>query len=458
MKKITLLLAFCTSVFWINGSYAQKFGKTEQDSMDCLTNNSLYQEFYKQKNYKDAYEPWKKVVEICPQYHINTYIRGVNILNNLIATAKTQQDKDKYIDELLSLYDKRSAAFGEEWNNLGRKAQTLEQYRPTQVEQIYTLYKSAAEKGGNQLDQQFCVQYLQSTIKYLASIKANKEQMSELFDVYDYASETMEQAQTDAANELDSATQINDTKLMQKYQQELDNSKSNIAALEQLIEPYASCDKIIPIYENKFKANPNDLELLKKLTTNLERKGCTDNDLFFQATENLYKLQPTPKSGFLMGQMALSKKQYSDAAKYFQDAENSFTDRASKAKAAFQLAATLMRTSNYSAARNAAERASSYDRSLAGKASLMVAQMYLNSSVSCASNDGKIRGAAWCAYDEAARAKSLDPSISAEANRVMGSARGQWPAKEEMFFLGINNGASFHVGCWIGKSTTVRTR
>ena len=124
----------------------------------------------------------------------------------------------------------------------------MEQYRPTQVEQIYTLYKSAAEKGGNQLDQQFCVQYLQSTIQYLASIKANEEQMSELFDVYDYASETMEQAQTDAANELDSATQINDTKLMQKYQQELDNSKSNIAALEQLIEPYASCDKIIPIY------------------------------------------------------------------------------------------------------------------------------------------------------------------------------------------------------------------
>jgi tetratricopeptide (TPR) repeat protein len=458
MKKITLVLAFCTSVFWFNGSYAQKYGKTEQDSIECLTNNSLYQEFYKQKDYKDAYEPWKKVVEVCPQYHINTYIRGVNLLNNLIATSATQQDKDKYIDELLSLYDKRSAAFGEEWNNIARKAQTLEQYRPNQVEQIYNLYKEAADKGGNQLDQQYCVQYLQATINYLKFIKANSEQMSVLFDVYDYASETLEQAQTDAANDLDSATQMNNTKLIQKCQQQLDNSKINIASCEKLIEPFASCDKIIPIYENKFKANPNDLELLKKITTNLERKGCTESELFLQATENLYKLQPTPKSGFLMGQMLLGKKQYSEATKYFQEAENTFTDRASKAKAAFQLATTLMRTSNYAAARSAAERAANYDKSLAGRASLMVAQMYLNSSVSCSSHDGQIRGAAWCAYDEAARAKSLDGSIAGEANRIMGAARSQWPAKENMFFLGINSGSSFHVGCWIGRNTTVRTR
>lgn len=458
MKKITLLLTICTSLFWVNGSYAQKYGKTEQDSVDCLMNNSLYQEFYKQNNFKDAYEPWKKVIKVCPQYHINVYIRGVNILNNLIANAKTPQEKDKYIDELISLYDARTAAFGEEGNNIARKAQTLEQYRPTQIEKIYNLYKEGAEKAGKDYDQQFCVQYLQATVKYLASIKATSEQMSTLFDVYDYASETLEQAQADAGSDLDSATQTNNSKLMQKSQQLLDNSKSNIAAIEQIIEPFASCDKIIPIYENKFKANPNDLELLKKITTNLDRKDCTENDLFFQATENLHKLQPTAKSAFMMGTMLYKKRQYSEAAKYFQEAENSFTDRASKAKAAFRCAQILMESSSFSAARSAAYRAAGYDRSLAGKASVLVANMYLRSSVSCASNGGKVRGAAWCAYDEAARAKSLDASVSGDANRIMGAARSQWPAKDDMFFMGLNNGASFHVGCWIGKSTTVRCR
>ena len=37
------------------------------DSAQCVRNLSLYTEFYKQKNYKDAYEPWKKAYAICPK-------------------------------------------------------------------------------------------------------------------------------------------------------------------------------------------------------------------------------------------------------------------------------------------------------------------------------------------------------------------------------------------------------
>ena len=93
-----------------------------------------------------------------------------------------------------------------------------------------------------------------------------------------------------------------------------------------------------------------------------------------------------------------------------------------------------------------------------GKAVLLVANMYLKSAVSCASHEGKIRGAAWVAYDEAARAKAIDPSIAADAQKVMNAAHSQWPSKEDMFFNSINQGSAFSVGCWIGKGTTARCR
>ena len=53
MKKITLALALA-SIFTLTliDANAQRFGKTPQDSIECLMNNSLYKEFYKQKAYK----------------------------------------------------------------------------------------------------------------------------------------------------------------------------------------------------------------------------------------------------------------------------------------------------------------------------------------------------------------------------------------------------------------------
>lgn len=448
MKKITLFLAL--SAFMFSGSaFAQKYGATPEDSSECVMNNSLYQEFYKQKQWKDAYEPWKMVVDHCPKYHTNTYVRGGNILANLYATAATAEERENYFNEILWMNDKRAEAFGEKWNCTARKAQAYQQYKPNEKTTIYNLYKQAAEEGGQELDQQYCVLYLQATIQYLVSIQASTEQMSILFDVYDYASEAMDHSLTQTANELDAATQQGDEKKIAKLQKELDNTRNNIAALEKLIEPYASCDKIIPIYENRFKETPTDLALLKKITTALNSKGCTESELFFAATENLHKLEPTPKSAFLMGQMLLGKKEFESAAKYLEEAENTSEDVGTKAKAAFQRATALSRAKSYSAAREAARRAANYDKSLAGKATLLVANMYL-------ATPGQ--NAAFAAYDEAARAKSLDPSIAADANRVMNAAHGRFPTKENLFFEGGTAGASVSVGSWIGGTATVRTR
>ena len=173
------------------------------------------------------------------------------------------------------------------------------------------------------------------------------------------------------------------------------------------------------------------------------------SELFFKATENLHKQEPTPRSASLMGQMLLNKDRYSEAVKYLEEAEKTSTDLATKTKSAIALAQALSKTKNYSAAREAARRAVNYDKSYAGKASILIASMYLATAG---------ENAAWAAYDEAARAKTLDPSVAADAQRIMNAAHGRFPKKEDLFFKGVNPGASVGVGGWIGGSATVRAR
>ena len=48
----------------------------QEFSEDCVTNNSLYTEYAKQKNYADAYEFWIQLYSACPNFNKNVYIYG----------------------------------------------------------------------------------------------------------------------------------------------------------------------------------------------------------------------------------------------------------------------------------------------------------------------------------------------------------------------------------------------
>ena len=282
--------------------------------------------------------------------------------------------KNKYIDEYLALQDIRSEAFGEEYNNIAQKAKILSEYRPNETEQIFKYFKEAADKGGKQLDAQYCPLYVEATVKHLAAIKASSEQMDVLFEAYDFAAETLEEIIKVAKTEVEQATIAGNAKAIKKAETKLKNAQSYLALTEQIIEPFASCDKIIPIYEPKFAANPNDVELLKKITTNLDRKKCTKSELFFQATENLHKLEPNAKSAFMMGQMLIEKDRSEEAVPYLEEAVKNFEDNDSKAKASFLLATALMNAGQYGAARTAAYKVAEYDKSLEGKAVLIFSE------------------------------------------------------------------------------------
>lgn len=427
------------------GAKAQKWGATPEDSIRNITNYSLYNESYKQKLYSEAYTPWKQLITDLPKRHKNDYINGATILKNMINKAATAEEREGYIAELMALYDKRIENFGEKATNLARKALDLESIkRGAALQEYYGYYEAAmhADSIEHKLEASYVYKFFEATIAYVAKGYADS---SLVVDNYDMASEQLDaELRKEAAKEQ--AGQKNRAEDYRKYQQNV----------EAAFAPYASCDQLVNIYTKKFEANPHDTTLLKKITKIMTTKKCTKSKLFFQATENLYAILPTPKTALSMGVMCLDQDKYSDAVRYLSDAVKGITDEGDLYKAYIFLGDAYMGQNSYSAARSSYYDAARLDPSK-GDPYLKIAILYSKGHNAVPDNMGGA-SAYWAAYDKCARAKNVDPSCAENASKMMGQFAASFPKKDKAFELDLIDGQSFTVPGWIGESTVIRTR
>lgn len=441
--KMMILAVVMTVVAF--GAKAQKWGATPEDSIRNITNYSLYNESLKQKLYAEAYTPWKQLINDLPRRHKNDYINGATILKNMINKAQTAEEREGYLNELLSLYDKRIENYGEKATNLARKALDLETYkRAAGLKEYYGYYEAAmhADSIEHKLEASYVYKFFEATIAYVANGYADS---SLVVDNYDRASE---QIDAELRKEIlkEQAGEKNRAEDYRKYQQNV----------EAAFAPYASCEQLVNIYEKKFKATPNDTTLLKKITKIMTAKKCTSSPLFFQATENLYAILPTPKTALNMGVMCTNQDKFSDAVRYLTDAVKSLEEDGDKYKAYIFLGDAYMGQGSYSAARSAYYDAARLDPT-SGDPYLKIAALYSKGHNAVPDNMGG-QSAYWAAYDKCVRAKNVDPGCAEVANKMMSQFASIFPKKDKAFELDLIDGQSYTVPGWIGESTVIRTR
>jgi hypothetical protein len=73
MKKLLVIIFILSS--------ANTFSQTAED---CLSNLSIFAEYYKVKNYDSAYEPWMQVRRECPKMNVAIYTYGKRMLESFI--------------------------------------------------------------------------------------------------------------------------------------------------------------------------------------------------------------------------------------------------------------------------------------------------------------------------------------------------------------------------------------
>lgn len=93
-----------------------------------------------------------------------------------------------------------------------------------------------------------------------------------------------------------------------------------------------------------------------------------------------------------------------------------------------------------------------------GEPYILIGRLYASSGPLCGPGRGwDSQIVVWPALDMWSKAKRIDPSVAAEANKWIGRYRQYMPKKEDVFIRNLKVGASFRVGCWIQETTTIRT-
>ncbi len=194
--------------------------------------------------------------------------------------------------------------------------------------------------------------------------------------------------------------------------------------------------------------------MLKKITDILDKKKCIESQLYFDATIQLYDLEPSPASAYLIAKMYLKESKFSDAIHYLSEA-TALEDEEDLAKIYFYMAQCNKELNKYSEARRNARKAIEYN-SAYGAAYILIGDLYGTTAKDCGDNDLTKRVGYWAAVDKYVKAKQVDPEVAEMANNRIREYSAHFPTTETIFFYNLKEGDTYKVECWINETTRIR--
>ena len=424
-----------------------RFGHGE-DSLRCLQNISIYTEYVKTNNFKDAYTPWKAVFDEAPVAQVSTYTNGAKILRGLIAGTKDAAEQKKYLTELMGVYDQR-IKYLDQLNTMvkkpyskgaiiGTKAHDMINYSGSNldVNTAYALTKEAIELEKAESEYYLIQDFMDMSSRKLKQDDSHKEQF-----IQDYLT---------AASVADEAYKA---ATKEKDQNNLKTAKENVDAYF-INSGAATCENLQSIYGPKVADNKTNLDYLKQVINVMQLLRCTEEEAYFQASEYAHAIEPTAATAEGCGYMYYKKGDTDKALSYFDQAIELQEDDEKKADASYKAAVVLMAKKIYGRAKTYANKAISYNPSY-GKAYILIAQMY-GASPNWSDEKALNLCSYFAAIDKLQKAKTVDPSVTDEANELIRTYSAYTPKDEDLFFLGLKKGTSVTIGGWIGETTTIR--
>ena len=441
MRKIVLLISVAAMALFASSKVSAQ-GKYGPDSTECIKYLSYYTEYFKQKNYDAALPHWRNAYKYCPPTsRYGMLSDGTTFMRRLIQQNQNNPVyKAKLVDSLMTLYNQRVEYWPKHavsslnnmaldmYNYLKDEPQELLEGLTNVVNQIQSktrpniflfqittavdLYKSGM------LDPETVINIYETGIKYLAEI-----------------------------------TPKNDTEA-----RSIEKTKTDFESLF-ITSQVASCDNLIALFTPRYEANPTDLDLSKNIVRMMSlTEGCMDNDLFLNAVQAVYNLEPSYNSAYYLYRLYSNKADFDNAVKYMEEAiAYEESDSAVDAGYQYELATYCLKNGKPAKAYEAAQKAVELDASMAGKAYMLMGTIW--GSTVCQGNEIERRAPYWVAVDFMTKAKNADPALEEEANNHIRQYAAYYPQTAEAFMYDITDGQSYTVSCGGMRAvTTIRTQ
>ncbi len=434
MKQFILNIGILSFLFLSLGLKAQDDSKYGDNPDQCKRDLSEYIEFVKQKNYIDALPAWRRVYKACPQSSKSIYINGPKIYKAMM--KKDKANKLAYLDTIMQIYDKRIEYFGQEGNVIGRKGNDLYRYNKKAYEEAYGYLKKSAELMGGKAQPAILQQYMATSADMYKNKKIDAGQVVSDFSKISDALVAIQERLKEKPAKLEKIKKV----------------EENVGKLF-IATGAGSCDVLVEHFTSKFNETPKDIELLKTITKYLNKGECTDSKLFFDASVNLYELEPSSVAAYNIAKMAAKKKDFAKASDFYKKAIEMEENDENKAQYYYELAAVSVKTPSVS--RGYALKAAALKPGW-GAPYILIGRLYAGAANSCGEDKFTKAAVYWLAVDMFIKAKSIDPSVTEEANKLIATYKPYFPGKEDAFAYNVTQGAVVKIECWINETTKAR--
>jgi len=453
MKKITIGLIF-SFVMLVDLQPIKAQNSYGNNPEKCKTNLSIFYEYAKSKNYDAAYQPWLWCMDNCPKGSKSLYTYGLKIANHRLQKS-SPADKDKAIALVKRVFEQRIKQYPDHLGKVYSDYAQFVQANGGSKDQVFNLLQKAFKTDPSGMGIRSIYQYFQEITN-----RNRDTNVQLIFDTYDDVVDAVEKkiARYTKTKEALYALETKGTELSARNKRKLHAAEVNSAALEtvsggldNILGEVATCDRLIPLYSQNFDANKGNAKWLKRAASRMNAKNCTDSPLFTKLVEALYAASPSPAAAVLAATVAFKKKDEAKAMHFFKEAVDQETDNYKKAGYLFTVAQILKKMGRKQESRSYAYKALKYRPNM-GEAYLLIATLYASSANNCGNDELSKRAVFLAAVDKARKAKAVDPSKAARANKYIKSYMASAPTKKTIFIANLTSGSPYRVKCWIGET------
>jgi tetratricopeptide (TPR) repeat protein len=412
----------------------------------------------KQKDYNEAYIQWQKACEVCPpDASQNIYIHGVKLLKQQLKNEDDELKISAIQDSILSLYDRRMKYFPSTKRNpnnacsvLASKASDFDKfYGRDSVLVANSMLRESIDCLGAESSPLALSKYYVTSFYSMKSIEDSMGNMMKQEMILEYL--TLQDYIDAGISNLDST----DEKGLEKYEK----AKANI---DEVFIAIANCDEMVPVLSQKVLAD-STIGFKQKVLRLLNKKACTDNELFLPIAVDVHSFDATHTSAYVIGQEKAKNEDFAGALAYMEEAVELCADCAELETYLLQAGKIASFLGKSSTARSYAQKVLANNPESA-EAYMLIGDAIAGAAKQC--DDGalgsRLAYLRACDYYSMAISRG-DEDIKATAQKKLNANSKQFPSVDEIFAVGKSTGDAITIpsigGCpCAGESTTIRVR
>ena len=394
---------------------------------------ALYSDELEFENYREAADHLYWLLVNAPDLHVSLYQNGSKIYENLAIEESEPELREIYLDSLMLIYDMRMTYYDDRINVMNRKAYKAYKYfirNKAKYEWLLELFDNTILIAGGETMSNNIPAYM-NVIKVNRLTNDNLT-LEEVFKRYNQINRILDHK----------AAKGEDIQRTKDFVDKL---------LTEAIPEGIDCEFVKQNLGPKFKENPSDIALAKRIFGFMLNGKCTDDPLFLEVAIEIQRDEPTYGIAYkVIAKKCLVAKNLVCAEKYFRESLSLASEDNEKIEVYNDLARLKSNQDKKLEARDFYRQALMID---SGNKDAFegLGNLYYYSASDCAEMQNLVEDrlpylAAYQMYEKAGN------------DKMMQASQEQFPSKEEIFTANLENGQVMTVKCWISETVVLKTR